>query len=112
DVAGSDLAFGEDRADCVLDAIGRCLFSEIAQHQYSTENYGGGISDSFTGDVGGGAVHGLENGNAIPDVRAWRETETTDETGGQIRHNVAKQVLHNHDVERMRVQHEFHRGGV
>ncbi len=57
-------------------------------------------------------MHRFEDGGAITDVGARRHTEAADQTGTQIRQDVAEQVGGDHDVEALRVHHQVHAGGI
>ena len=46
------------------------FFAQVAEHQDAAEDEGGGVGDSFAGDVGGAAVDGLEDGDVMADVGA------------------------------------------
>ena len=54
----------------------------------------------------------FEDGRAVADVGAGREAEAADQAAGEVGENVAEQVFHHHHVERVRIHHQLHAGGV
>ena len=105
-------AFGEDALDRAFDLVGGFLFFEIAEHEDRAEDQRRRVGEAFAGDVGRGAVDGFEHGRVVADVGARREAEAADQAAGEIGDDVAEQVFHDHHVERIRIHHELHAGGV
>src|SRR5208282_4996242 len=65
------------------------------------------------GDVGGGAVDGLEErGAAGVDVGGGCEAESSGELGGEVADDVAEKVAGDDDVELAGVADEFHGQGI
>src|SRR5262245_36307659 len=62
----------------------------------------------FSGDVGSGAMDGLEQRSVFADVAAGGDAETTHETSGEIRHDVPIQVLHQKHVELIWIHDKLH----
>ncbi len=62
DVAGKRLAFGVDGFERLLNLVCRGLFVEVVQHQDGGLQQGGRVGEVLAGNVGRGAVDGLEDG--------------------------------------------------
>ncbi len=73
---------------------------------------GGGVGEALAGDIGGGAVHGLEDRGFLADVGAGGGAEAADEAGDQVGEDVAEQVGGDDDVELPGVQDELHGAGI
>ena len=58
------------------------------------------------------AVHRLEDGRVVADVRARHDAQPADQAGAQVADQVAVEVLHQQHVEAGRVLHELHAAGV
>jgi hypothetical protein len=58
------------------------------QHHEGREEEGGGVGEALALDVGGGTVHGLEDGGVFTDVAGGGKTQTADQAGRQVRENV------------------------
>src|SRR6185369_4131490 len=58
------------------------------------------------------SVHGLEHSDAVAYVGTGREAEAADQACREVGDDVAEQVFHHHDVERMRIDDELHRGRI
>src|SRR4051812_28052241 len=68
DIAGKALALGVDGFESFLYFVGRGFFVEMAQHQNGGLEQGCRIGYVLAGDVGGGAVHGFEDGAVVAEV--------------------------------------------
>jgi hypothetical protein len=54
-------------------------------------------------------VHGLEDGRVVvTNISRWGKTQSTDETGAQVAHDVTIQIWKDHDVEFGGVEDELH----
>ena len=62
-----------------LHHLGRCLFmSKVLQHHLRRPDHTDGIGDAFSGNVGGGAMHGLKQGRPFAggvDVARGRDAD-------------------------------------
>src|SRR3984957_14570969 len=112
DVAGGVFGFGVDLVYGLLDAEGGAAFAQVLEHHDGTEEQGSGISEAFAGDVGCGAVDGLEHGAVVADVAAGDDAQSADQACGQIAHHVAVEIREQQDVELARVEHDLHAGVV
>lgn len=70
----------------------------MLQHHDTAKKHSSGVGEALAGDIGGGAVDGLEDGALVTNVTGGGETETTDQTGAHIGQNVTVQVGHNEDL--------------
>src|SRR5690606_36852534 len=95
-----------------FDAPGGLLLVEVVEQHRHGEEGGGGVGDAAPGDVGGAAVHRLEDGVLLADVGARGDAETAGEAGHQVGEDVAEQVGGHQHVERLGVAHQLHGGGV
>jgi hypothetical protein len=75
----------------------RTVHSGSPQHHQRTQQQGGRVGQSFSGDIRSGTVDGLENGSVLSDVTRWRQTETSNKTGAHVGQDVSVQVGHDHD---------------
>ena len=67
------------------------------------------VRNSLPGDVGGGAVDGLEErGASGMDVAGGGEAESAGEFGGEVADNVAEEIVGYDDVELAGIANEFH----
>ena len=79
DVAGGVLGFGVDLVEGVLDAERGAAFAEVLEHHDGAEQQGSGIGHAFAGDVGCGAVDGLEHRAVVADVAAGDDAQSADQ---------------------------------
>src|SRR5580704_8517756 len=112
EVAGNVLAFAVDLPKGVVDADGGGAFADVVEHEDGAHEESGGIGDAFSGDVGGGAVNGFEDGAFVADVSAGYDAEAADQAGGEIAHHVAVEIGQEQDVELPRVYNDLHAGVV
>src|SRR5580700_8762005 len=82
EVAGKVLAFAADLPEGLLDAAGGGAFADVVEHEDGAHEESGGIGDTFSGDVRGGAVNGFEDGAFVADVSAGYDAEAADQAGG------------------------------
>ena len=92
----------------ILSAVG---VADMIEHQAGGE-HARGLSDPFAGDVGGGAVDGLEDGGLRADVGAGGHARPTDQAGDLVREDVAEEVGGDDHIELPGVEDELHRAGV
>ncbi len=70
----------------------------MPQHHDRREEERGGVGLVLAGDVGCGAVDGLEDGAPRAHVAGGGEAEAADEARAQVGDDVAVQVRHHQDV--------------
>lgn len=70
----------------------------MLQHHDTAQKHSSGVGEALAGNIGGGAVDGLEDGALVTNVTGGGETETTDQTGAHVGQNVTVQVGHNEDL--------------
>lgn len=92
------LALSEDLEDGALDLVGVLVQAHVLQHHNGGEEQSSGVGQTLAGDIGGGTVHGLEDGALVTDVARGSKTKTTNQTGAHIRQNVTVKVGHNQDL--------------
>lgn len=97
-ITGNVLALGDGRERGVLNLVGVLVQSHVAEHHHGREEQGSGVGKTLALDVWGGAVDCLEDGSVATDVSGGGETQSTDETGREVRENVAVEVWHDHDA--------------
>src|SRR6185437_3400298 len=90
----------------------RFAFVDVAQHENGGLQQGRGVSDVFAGNVGGGAVDGLEDGGVGADVGSGNESQAADEGRAQVAHDVAIEVFEQQHVVLVGVHDELHAGVV
>src|SRR5690606_12236298 len=76
--------------------------AEVVQQQRDREHGRGGVGLVLAGDVGGGAVHGLEHrgeGAGGVHVPARREADAAADGAGEVGDDVAEEVVGDDDVE-------------
>ena len=66
------------------------------------------IGNAPAGDIGGGAVHGLEEGVLLADVGARHHAEPADQAGAHVAHDVTVEVSEHDGVELVRVEGQLH----
>lgn len=97
-VAGQGLALGEGGEGGLLDAVGVVAEAHVTQHHHGGEQQGGGVGEALAGDVGGGAVDGLEDGALVADVARGGQAQAADEAGAHVGQDVAVEVGHDEDL--------------
>ena len=70
----------------------------MLQHHDTAQKHSSGVGKALAGNIGGGAVDGLEDGALVTNVTRGGETETTDQTGAHVGQNVTVQVGHDEDL--------------
>src|ERR1700691_3869547 len=73
-VAGEFAAVSVNLVDGVANFQGCVVLAEMAQHQQSGSQYGGGIGDVLSGDVGSGTMYGFKNGTLVAEIRSRDQT--------------------------------------
>ena len=94
----TNLALGQGVKDGLLDATGVVVETHVLQHHDGGQEQSGRVGKTLAGNVGGGAVDGLEDGALVTNVTGGGETETTDQAGAHIGQNVTVQVGHDKDL--------------
>ena len=86
--------------------------ADVIQHHDAAHGDRERIGDALSGDVGGGTMHGFEDGVHLAEVRARSDPEPTNETSAQVADHIAIEVLAEKHVELRRILHQTHAGGV
>ena len=73
EVARHVLAFLQHRGDRVPHPVARLLLADVVEQQGAREDQRDGVRDVLARDVGGAAVHRLEDGALLADVGAGGE---------------------------------------
>ena len=102
-ITSEGLALGESVEDGRLDAVGVVGQAHVPQHHDGAEKQGGGVGEALAGDVGGGAVDGLEDGALVADVARGGETEAANQAGAHVGQDIAVEVGHDQDLVVVRV---------
>lgn len=86
----------------------------MSQHHDGGKKKSSGVGKTLAGNIRGRTVDSLKNGDLVTHVTRRGETETTNETGRQVRKNITVKVGHDHDVLLVRggVSNETETGGV
>merc|ERR1712230_358969 len=113
-VARDGLALGQGLEDGALDLVGVLVETHVLQHHDGREEQGSWVGQALAGDVGRGAVHGLEDGALVADVAGRGQTQTADQAGAHVGQDVAVQVGHDEDLVVVggRVRHDLQAGVV
>src|SRR6266496_5676969 len=122
-LSGVSRSTGQDRYDGLLQRGRRLLLSQVVEHQPGREHRGDGVGPAGPGDVGGGAVHRLEQRRARPagatgacgarvEVGARRRAEPAGDRGAEVGQDVAEQVVGDDHVEAPWVVDQVQAGGV
>lgn len=98
EVTGDGLALSNGREGGLLDAGSVLVETHVTEHHERREEESGGVGEALAGNVGSGAVDGLEDGGVATNVTRGGETETADEAGRQVGENVTVKVGHDHDA--------------
>jgi len=75
DIAGEGFALGVDGFESLLHLVRRGVLVQVAQHQDGRLQQRGGVGDVFAGNVGGRAVHRLEDGAIDAEVGAGNQAQ-------------------------------------
>ena len=73
--------------------------AHVLQHHDGRQEQGSGVGEALAGNVGGGAVDGLEDGALVANVARGRQAETADEAGAHVGQDVAVQVGQDEHLE-------------
>src|SRR4029077_5823112 len=86
----------------------RCLaaVADMIEHLCRTEDQRTRIGDALAGDVRRRAVYGFEDRGLGADVRSRRKAEAADETGAEIRDDVAEEIRRDDHVELLGPHHQ------
>lgn len=86
----------------------------MSQHHDRRQQQSSGVGKTLASNIGGRTVDSLKDRNLVTHVTGGSQTQTANETRGQIRQDITVQVRHNHDVllVRSRVGDETETGGV
>lgn len=69
----------------------------MSQHHTRGQQEGGWVGQALTCDIWGGTVDCFEDTDLFTHVTGRSQTQTTDQTGGQVGQDVTVQVWHDHD---------------
>ena len=97
-VARQRLSFRQSIKGRTLDTVGVLVQAHVAQHHQRRQEQSGGVGEALAGDVGGGAVDGLEDGALVADVARRRQAQTADQASAHVGENVAVQVGHDENL--------------
>ena len=103
------------RGNRVVNAAGRLGVPQVRQQQGHGADGRGRVGDSPAGDVRRRAVNGLEHRRVFArriDVRGGRQADAPRDRRGQVRDDVAEQIVGDDHVEPGRVDHHGDHGGV
>src|SRR6478736_8922557 len=98
-----------------LDRGGGVGVPEVVEQQRGGQDRGRGVGLLLPGDVGRGAVHGLEHRGGRPvgvDVAGGRQADAAGDRGGEVGDDVAEEVVGDDDVEATGVGRHEDRGRV
>ena len=99
DVAGDGFAFLEGVKEGIFDFDGGVHFPEVAEHEDTGEKDGRWVGYVFAGVFWGGAVDGLEDGDAVAEVGGGGEAEAADEARAEVADDVSVHVGGDDDFE-------------
>src|SRR5579875_77162 len=108
EVVGNVLTLGDDLGDGPLQAIGGILLTKVAEHEHAGEHHRHRIDLVLARILGGAAVHRLEYRVLAANVRARRDTQTTNKTGRKIGNNIAVEVGQHQHIVLLRLLHQLH----
>mmetsp|Transcript_25913 Transcript_25913/g.85267 ORF Transcript_25913/g.85267 Transcript_25913/m.85267 type:complete len:214 (+) Transcript_25913:58-699(+) len=113
DVGGAKAAV-EDAADGVLNLLRLRLHRKgVAQHHRRGEHHRERVGDVLAGDVGRGAVDGLEDARELrPDARGREHPDRAREHRRLVAQDVPEDVAGDDGVDARGGAHELHRGVV
>ena len=103
---------GEGLADGVFDFLGGFFLAEPIEHHGGGEDGADGVGFALAGDVGSGAVTGLEDGAIGADVAGGGHAHAADDAGGEVGEDVSEHVFGDDDVEGFGTLDEEEGGGV
>lgn len=92
EVTRKALTLSKGIEDGLLDADGVVSETHVSQHHDGAEEQRRGVRLVLAGNIGGGAVDGLEDGDLVTHVTRGGEAETADETGAHVGEDVAVQL--------------------
>lgn len=97
-VASQGLALRKGIKCGLLDPVSIVGEVHMSQHHHGAEKKSGRVCEALAGNIGGGAVDGLEDGALITNVSGRSEAETTNQTSAHIGKNVTVQVGHDQNL--------------
>ena len=111
DVARQDARFQRDE-DRVLDGGRLIEQSQVPEHQDRRQQHGRRVDHVLARVLRRRPVHGLEDRDLVPHVRAGREAEPADQRAGLIRQDVPVHVRHHDHLELLGALDQLVRGVV
>src|SRR6202007_1999717 len=111
-VASKRLVRAVHAVDGSFHTISGFLLAQVAQHQHSGKQDGGGIGEVAPCDVRGRTVDRLEDGAAVAEVRARHQAQPTHKGRAQVGDDVAVQVLEQQRVVLVGMHHQLHAGVI
>jgi len=93
-VTRQGLALSQSSKCRLLDSVGVRVKAHVPQHHHGTEQQSGGVGKALAGDVGSGAVNGLEDGALVANVAGRGQAEAANQAGAHVGQNVTIQVGH------------------
>src|SRR5437870_9962662 len=99
EIAGANPTLPQESFDRPLDATGGLLLPHVAKQLRARHDGRERVGEVLSRDIGGRAVHGLEERVAFAHVRAGYEPEPADQARAQIRDDVTVEVFQHQDVE-------------
>src|SRR5258708_20522804 len=112
DMPGKFGAGAVDLVNGVGDLQGCRVVAEMAQHEQSGAQHGGGIGDILSRYIRCGTVDSFKDGALVAEIRAGDEAEAADQSRAQIGNNVAIKVFHQQDVVLVGIHDQLHAGVV
>lgn len=101
DISGVDSIFNGFEPS-IVDFPGDDALSDVDEHLDGSEEESRGVSDAFSGDVGGGAMDGFEHSAGVTDIGGTSEADGAGDFGGDVGHDVAVEIGDDDDVEEVR----------
>lgn len=97
-ITSKALTLSKGIEDSLLDADGMLSKTHVSQHHDGAEKERGGVRLVLAGNIGSGAVDGLEDGDLVTHVTRGGEAETADEAGAHVGENVTVEVRHDENL--------------
>lgn len=80
-----------------LKLVGLGVQRQVSQHHDGRQQQGSWVGKTLTSDVWSRTVDGLKNRHLVTHVTGRSQTQTSNQTRGQVRHDVTVQVWHDHN---------------
>src|SRR3989454_5871419 len=107
----ADLVLHDRRFDRPAQPLARLQLADVIEHHRGREHLRRWIGDPLPRDVGGRAMHRLEDSRVRADVGPGGESKATDQSCRFVGEDIAEQVGRHDDIELLRLDDELH-GGV